>query len=173
MGEDGTCIVEPWVEFEGCGMRKYQELKDAALAAASKYRETGSLEDRDALDKAEEKLHAYERGAAELIERAHDELKTLYSDWTKTPPSEQGAYWWWSGDEDSSPLHIEIMYSGSDGTYFATSGQYGWTVAQSVTEMGGWWIRIYAPKTYHTPCSRCRTRKLIEEIETLLKGGVK
>ena len=58
-------------------MSKYQELKDVALAAASKYRETGSLEDRDALDKAEEKLHAYERWAAELIERAQKKLRNL------------------------------------------------------------------------------------------------
>lgn len=58
-------------------MSKYQELKDAALAYASKYRETGRLEDRDALDKAEEKLHAYERGAAELIEAANKRIAEL------------------------------------------------------------------------------------------------
>lgn len=67
--------------------------------------------------------------------------------WTRDLPTESGAYWWWNEDEDSAPIHIEIMYSGSDGSYFAPAGQYGWNCFQSVAEMGGWWMRLHEPET--------------------------
>lgn len=66
--------------------------------------------------------------------------------WQREPPVESGLWWWWGGDEDSLPIPIDIAYSGSDGSYFASIGQYGWNRPQTVTEMGGWWMRLYEPE---------------------------
>jgi len=67
--------------------------------------------------------------------------------WTKEPPNDQGLYWWWNEDEDSAPIPVTIFYSGTDGSYFAPEGQWGWTRFQPVTEMGGVWIRLHEPST--------------------------
>lgn len=68
--------------------------------------------------------------------------------WTQELPTEQGAYWWWCGDVDSAPVHINIMTSGhgKNSTYFAPMGQYGWTQPQAVDHMGGWWMPIPQPQ---------------------------
>lgn len=68
--------------------------------------------------------------------------------WTKDLPTEPGAYWWWCGDRDSAPIHIEIMTSGhgKNSTYFAPMGQYGWTQPQAVNDMGGWWMTLQMPE---------------------------
>lgn len=65
--------------------------------------------------------------------------------WSKDLPNEQCSWWWWNGDEDSAPIHVHIMYSGTSGTYFASHGQYGWTEAQDCSDMGGWWMKIVDP----------------------------
>lgn len=69
--------------------------------------------------------------------------------WTKELPKESGSYWWWNGDEDSNPAHIELGKSLPSGDVFATAGQYGWTRAQNVSEMGGWWMPLITPPTPH------------------------
>lgn len=59
-----------------------------------------------------------------------------------------GEYWWWNGDWDSSPVPVSILssYAGNGKyTYFATLGQLGWTRAQDVWDMGGWWKFIPTP----------------------------
>ena len=65
--------------------------------------------------------------------------------WRVEPPDDQGLWWWWNGDEDSAPIPIHIGYSGTDGSYFAQSGQYGWNRFQPVAEMGGQWMRLLEP----------------------------
>jgi hypothetical protein len=62
-------------------------------------------------------------------------------------PSEEHLWWWWNGDEDAAPVHVEIMYSGSNGEHFASLGQHGWTVAQWVKDMGGMWAKATVPAT--------------------------
>jgi hypothetical protein len=92
-----------------------------------------------------------EEGCHGLGEEA--EAPTMKADlkgWSKDLPEEQGVYWWWNGDEDNAPLHVSIMYSGSDGSYFAPAGQYGWNRFQPVKEMGGWWMRLREPEVPNT-----------------------
>lgn len=75
------------------------------------------------------------------------EMKPAGPVWTRNLPTESGVYWWWNEDDDCAPLHLEIMYSGSDGSYFAPAGQYQWTEFQPVARLGGWWMRLYEPET--------------------------
>ena len=65
--------------------------------------------------------------------------------WTQNVPTESGSYWHWNGDADSAPIHIDIMWSGTDGKSFAPMGQYGWTEAQDVDKLGGWWMVLVVP----------------------------
>lgn len=71
--------------------------------------------------------------------------------WSKCFPNKQALWWWWNGNEDSAPIAVHIMYSGTDGSYFATEGQYGWNRAQDVEEMGGMWQPAYEPPAPSTP----------------------
>jgi len=66
-----------------------------------------------------------------------------FLEWTQTPPSQSGDYWWWN--EDGRPILIAIGISGGTGECFAQIGQYGWTVAQPVKEMGGYWMLEEGP----------------------------
>ena len=65
--------------------------------------------------------------------------------WTQTVPTESGSYWHWNGDEDSAPIHINIMWSGTDEKCFAPMGQYGWTEVQDVDKLAGWWMLLAVP----------------------------
>ena len=88
-------------------MSKYEELKKRLDSAQAVYSPRFCEEEKPtAVRNALDELRDYERGAAELIERARDELKKWCEDFCK-----------------------------------------------------------------NTPCSDCQTRKLIDEIETLMKGG--
>ena len=60
--------------------------------------------------------------------------------------SEQAWYWWWNGDEDSGPVIVSVFMGGPLTPPFATAGQLGWTVAQDVPGMGGWWMKIPEPE---------------------------
>jgi hypothetical protein len=66
--------------------------------------------------------------------------------WSKELPTEQGWYWWWNEDPDSEPVPVSILKSGVDGRCFASMGQLGWTRAQNVEDMGGWWMRMVEPE---------------------------
>jgi hypothetical protein len=65
--------------------------------------------------------------------------------WTENYPDASGLYWWWNGDEDSLPVPVNIAYSATDNSYFATIGQHGWNAYQPVTDMGGFWMRLEEP----------------------------
>lgn len=79
-----------------------------------------------------------------------------YPSWTRADAvKEAGCYWHWDGDKDCSPEIVYIQYSGSRGVYFASMGQLGWTEAQDVLDMGGWWKRVPHP-------SNEELRKLLE-----------
>lgn len=75
----------------------------------------------------------------------HAYIEGEKSTWTKELPKESGSYWWWNSDEDSNPIHIELGKSLPSGPVFAQMGQYGWTQAQDVEEMGGWWMPLLTP----------------------------
>lgn len=66
-------------------------------------------------------------------------------EWTKDLPMEAGTFWWWNGDEDSSPIHIELGISLPSRQVFAQIGQYGWNRAQDVQDMEGWWMPLETP----------------------------
>lgn len=67
--------------------------------------------------------------------------------WRRETPDESGLWWWWNEDEDSCSIPIEIALSGGTQpeVYFAMAGQYGWSRAQPVIEMGGFWMRCLEP----------------------------
>lgn len=65
--------------------------------------------------------------------------------WSQELPDEQALWWWWNGDEDSSPIPVNIAYSGTNGNYFATCGQWGWEEYRELSDMGGWWMRCVEP----------------------------
>jgi ribosomal protein L37AE/L43A len=68
-------------------------------------------------------------------------------DWTQDPPSECGNYWHWSGDPDSAPTPIFVLWSGTSRKCFVTAGQLGLPEAIDCDEFGGWWKRLTAPGT--------------------------
>ena len=69
------------------------------------------------------------------------------SNWTQTPPSEQGTYWHWNGDNDCAPVPIFVLWSGTTGKCFVTRGQLGMEHATDCDEYGGWWMPLPDPKT--------------------------
>lgn len=65
--------------------------------------------------------------------------------WLHVLPDEQGYWWWWN--EDGPPIPVYIMFSGTDGRYFASVGQHGWNRVQYVEDMGGMWMPLPEPPT--------------------------
>lgn len=63
-----------------------------------------------------------------------------FLDWTRSLPTESGDYWWWNEDEDSRPIRVTIMWSGTTQSCFASMGQHGWSRHQDVEDMGGYWM---------------------------------
>lgn len=45
--------------------------------------------------------------------------------WRKEFPDEQ-CYWWWVADDESGPLVVKFLWSGTTKNYFASMGQLGW-----------------------------------------------
>ena len=83
----------------------------------------------------------YEPAAA--LPGAQSEVTTV---WRKDLPDEQRIWWWWNGDPDGDAIPVQIMYSGTDSSYFASQGQHGWNRAQDVKEMRGLWMHCDAPE---------------------------
>lgn len=65
--------------------------------------------------------------------------------WRKTPPTQQGMYWHWSGNTDDAPLAYYIGYSCSKHECFVQAGQLGLTTAIWCSEFGGLWANIAEP----------------------------
>lgn len=66
--------------------------------------------------------------------------------WTTEPPSEQGEYWHWNGDDDCAPVPTIVLRSGTSGTCFVESGQLG-LIAYDCKDHGGWWLKMQTPLT--------------------------
>lgn len=66
--------------------------------------------------------------------------------WSQNPPNEQADWWWWNGDEDAMPILVSVMSSGTNGEYFAATGQHGWNRAQWVKDMEGHWMKAVIPE---------------------------
>jgi hypothetical protein len=85
----------------------------------------------------------------------------IHTEWkSEVPrtPDEAGAYWWWNGDEDSGPIHIEIMYSPTSQTCFAPMGQWGWNTPQETETMGGLWKKLLEPELPSSPTNKTTCR---------------
>lgn len=78
-------------------------------------------------------------------EAAYKALDDALPAWTQTPPALQGEYWHWNGDEDSAPLPMFVLWSGTSGKCFVSRGQLGIEHAIDCDEYGGWWLPLYAP----------------------------
>ena len=70
--------------------------------------------------------------------------------WTQNPPTEQGEYWHWNGDEDCAPLPMFVLWSGHSGKCFVSRGQLGIEHAIDCDQYGGWWMPLYAPPLPNT-----------------------
>lgn len=66
--------------------------------------------------------------------------------WTQTPPTEQGTYWHWNGDNDCAPLPMFVLWSGSDNKCFVSQGQLGISHAIMCEDYGGWWMPLFEPE---------------------------
>jgi len=66
--------------------------------------------------------------------------------WTTTPPTEQGEYWHWSGDADSAPTVLDLLYSGTAKKCFVPMNQSYTGQAIMCDVYGGHWLRIESPK---------------------------
>lgn len=67
--------------------------------------------------------------------------------WTATPPTEQGWYWHWNGDEDSAPFVLSVLYSGGTRKCFVSMNQTPSGMAEMCDEFGGYWSRLREPAT--------------------------
>lgn len=88
--------------------------------------------------------------------------------WTQDTPAQPGSYWHWNGDEDCSPIHMEVMTSGHppNCTWFAPAGQWGWDEAKNLNDLGGWWMKLETPKIptdgITIPPPNTKAREMIE-----------
>lgn len=89
------------------------------------------------------RLEEYERawGTRRAILREQAELDV----WTTTPPTEQGEYWHWSGDADSAPTVLDLLYSGTAKKCFVPMNQSYTGQAIMCDVYGGHWKRLRAP----------------------------
>lgn len=114
-------------------------------------------------------------GAATLRSASYSAESVAF--WSKSLPAVQGLWWWWNEDEDSLPIPVSIMYSGTSDSYFASEGQWGWTRFQNVEDMGGFWMRCYEPLSPTTreqvqtsPTPSPTLEKLAQEIDDLYEA---
>jgi hypothetical protein len=80
-------------------------------------------------------------------DEAREQLAKMRSHWTRTPPTEQGMYWMWQG-EDTAPFPVSVLWSGCAGKCFLPMGQWGWTEPQDVDSedlAGTWWMPCPEP----------------------------
>lgn len=74
--------------------------------------------------------------------------------WTQEEPKEAGSYWMWDGSDESEPSHVEVFWSGTENRCFVPSGQYGWTRAQLMDELDGyWWCKLSYPPLPTSPAA--------------------
>ncbi|QMI49675.1 hypothetical protein [Burkholderia sp. MBR-1] len=66
--------------------------------------------------------------------------------WSKEPPTEQGLYWHWTGDLDSGPIPLNVLWSGSTKKCFVSIGQYGIAQAVDCDKYGGYWQPAIEPE---------------------------
>lgn len=65
--------------------------------------------------------------------------------WSTEAPGKQGDYWHWSGDPDDAPFILSVLFSGSNGKCFVSSGNSGIEQAIYCDEFGGYWTPAYEP----------------------------
>lgn len=81
-------------------------------------------------------------------------LKMQHRGWCEADGvRDTGWYWWWDEDPDAPPLPVSVLYSHTNGTYFASRGQLGWTRPQDVLDMRGWWMPLSEPQVTKHPFS--------------------
>lgn len=67
--------------------------------------------------------------------------------WRQEPPTIEGWYWHWNGDEDSSPIPTNVQWSGTTNACFVSMGQLGLPHAIDCDKYGGWWLPMVEPAT--------------------------
>lgn len=65
--------------------------------------------------------------------------------WSSEPPTTQGWYWHLMNVDESRPLPVSVLFSGTSGKCFVSAGQLGLTRAIDCDEYGGWWLPCNPP----------------------------
>ncbi|MEJ7807053.1 MAG: hypothetical protein WKG03_14160 [Telluria sp.] len=86
-----------------------------------------------------------ERAAAEHGKPIMPYTPPEVSQWTTTPPTEQGWYWHWNGDPNSAPFVLSILYSGTARKCFVPMNQTANGHAEMCDRYGGNWKRLSSP----------------------------
>lgn len=137
----GACQGSGWVEAAAL-------LPEQVLEAQRKARDYQKKVDWKIIDRRDAEIAALR---AQLASAQQDAAP-----WSKEPPTEQGEYWHWNGEEDTAPYIYHILWSGTAKKCFVSIGQYGITEASFCDEFGGWWKRISQPAI---PVGAARTQQ--------------
>lgn len=80
---------------------------------------------------------------------AAEQLEALLRDepWTREPPTEQGPYWYWNGDQTFEPVMLWVMLSGTSGKCFIPETTDPLTRNVDDPAWAGWWKRANVPAT--------------------------
>jgi hypothetical protein len=65
--------------------------------------------------------------------------------WSKEPPTKQGLYWHWTGDLDTGPIPLCVLWSGTKKKCFVPIGQYGIKQPFDCDKYGGYWMPLQEP----------------------------
>lgn len=77
---------------------------------------------------------------AELGNNVYDAETTAVAEWTQEPPTRQGWYWHWNGDNGSAPFPLSVLRHGAGKrNCFVSLGQAGLMRSVECDEYGGWW----------------------------------
>jgi len=77
--------------------------------------------------------------ARSLVTRLNEES----TGWAQTAPTEQGIYWHWSGDPDTTAFPLFVMWSGTERKCFVARNSMDAT--PWCDELGGYWSAIREP----------------------------
>lgn len=67
-------------------------------------------------------------------------------EWTQTPPTLTGTYWWWNGERGVSPCPLFVAGEHNGRPAFVQISQLGLTQATDCATWGGWWKPLPDPE---------------------------
>lgn len=71
--------------------------------------------------------------------------RMIAAGWSDMPPTQEGFFWWWDGDEDHSPAFTDVFRNGLNIDDELICEHPGVGEDLSVVDMHGWWMELSAP----------------------------